>query len=233
MEGVLRRLLPPKLAGYQRQVHRACLDAAVGAGVVAGCRVEVSSPHPLNLPRGVESVPQRGRGFGGRLLAAWREAKRPDAPLLLVGADVPGLRATHLRQALARLRGDQRRVVLGPSPDGGCYLIAARQPIDHILGQVPWCRRDTLTKLRATLIADGFEVELLEPLADLDRPSDLDRLIDSAARTWSRGWSALLGQLRTLLAALRAPAVPSLLGRPRPALVPVRVSRGPPRLSRR
>ncbi len=124
-------------------------------------------------------------------------------------------------------------MVLGPSPDGGCYLIAATQPIDHLLGQVPWCCRDTLAKLRAALIADGFEVDLLEPLADLDQPSDLDRLLSTAAAALSRRWWALLDRLRDLLAALRAPAVPSLLGCPRPAIVPVRVGRGPPRLSRR
>jgi CTP:molybdopterin cytidylyltransferase MocA len=200
----------------------------VSAGHDAGCRVEVSSPQPLTLPSGVVRTPQQGQGFGPRLVSAVRQAARRDGPLLLVGGDVPELRASHLHQALACLRGTPRRVVLGPSPDGGFYLLAASRPIDHLLEAVPWCRPDTLVQLTRLLTEAGFEVELLEPLADLDRPVDLGRFLRGAAARLSHRWRALLDQLREQLAALAAPVAPSRLGRPRPATVPVRTGRAPP-----
>jgi CTP:molybdopterin cytidylyltransferase MocA len=234
VESERRHLLPGQLRGVEQRLHRACLDSVVGAGYEAGCRVEVSSPQPLTLPPGVVRSPQQGHDFGGRLVSAVRQAARHDGPLLLVGGDVPELRARHLTQALERLRGNPRRVVLGPSPDGGFYLLAAASPIDHLLESVPWCRTDTLVHLTRRLAEAGFEVELLEPLADLDRPVDLGRLLRGSTAHLSRRWRALLDQLREQLAALAAPVAPSRLGRPRPATVPVRTGRAPPlRPSRR
>lgn len=228
-ESARRRLLPAGARRLEVQLHQACLDGAVAAGRRCGLAVEVSSPAPLRLPPGVRRVEQRGEGFGERLADAVRGALRRGAgPLLVVGTDVPGLTAGHLRQALERLAADPRRVVLGPSPDGGLYLLAASRPVDHLLASLPWCRPDTLAHLEAALAGAGFTVERLEPLADLDRPADLERWLAGRPGLRRSHWRRFLATLLELLAAWRRPLIPRRLGRLRLALLPVRSGRAPP-----
>lgn len=228
-ESARRHLLPRQLADWELALHRRCLEEALAAGRDSGCRLEVSSPAPLPLPPGARRSPQRGADFGQRLVTALRDAgRRATGPLVLVGTDSPGLTAGHLRDALARLAGDRQRVVLGPSPDGGFYLLATTQPrrIEPVLARITWCRGDTLAQLTGELEAAGFEIELLAPLADLDRPADLAHWL--AERRPAAGWRQLKRRLRQLLAALRRPAAPPRLGVLRPARAPVRRGRAPP-----
>jgi hypothetical protein len=224
-ESARRALLPEGLRGMEVDLRQGCLAAALEAGRACGCRLEVCSPSPLPLPAGVQHVPQAGAGFGSRLaLAVAGALERGAAPLLVVGTDVPGLAARHLEEALALLGEDPDRVVLGPSPDGGLYLIAASRPIPG-LDAVRWCRRGTLREVVRILRAAGRSVLLLEPLSDLDRPADLEAWL-AAARP-ARG-PDLVGRLRRALAQRRRPAAPAHLGALRPACSRASSGRSPP-----
>ncbi len=173
-ESARRSLVPPALQGMEVGLRQACFDAALAAGRACGWRVKVCSPEPGRLPAGVEHLPQAAGDFGARLEGACAAARgRRRGPLVVVGTDVPGLGDRHLREALALLAADPRRVVLGPSPDGGVYLLASAAPLPP-LDAVRWCRPTTLADLSRVLADAGREVVLLEPLADLDRPADLD-----------------------------------------------------------
>jgi hypothetical protein len=185
----------------------------------------VAAPPDAALPADVRRLAQSGSDFGERLAAAIAAAVGA-SPLLVVGSDVPGLTAEPLRQALAELAADPRRVVLGPSPDGGLYLLAAAAPLPDLTA-VPWRRSDTLNELSARLVASGREVVLLAPLPDLDRRTDLDRLLASSAAL-PHPWRTFLRRLREALAFLTRPLVPSRLDRPRLAAVLVRAGRAPP-----
>lgn len=232
-----RPLLPEALRGEERAFRRACLDAALEAGAEAGCRLELSSPS--RLPGVARSAvtwrPQTGEGFGARLAGALDDCfeRRAEAtgPVVLVGTDVPGLGADHVTRALAALEDDPDRVVLGPSPDGGFYLLATGRPIDGLAEAVRWCSAATLVTLRATLESAGRPVTLLAPLADLDAPGDLERWIKTARRqpgapSRLRAWAAHLGRVLDGLKKLLPRLVPSLAPTAEPVVVPVR---GPPR----
>jgi 2-phospho-L-lactate guanylyltransferase (CobY/MobA/RfbA family) len=176
-ESARRSLLPRALQGMEIGLRQACFEAAVEAGRACGCRVAVCSPERGWLPEGVEHLPQASGDFGDRLERACAKARgRRRGPLLVVGTDVPGLADRHLRAALTLLGNDRHRVVLGPGLDGGVYLLASLAPLPP-LSAVRWCRSSTLADLSRVLTAAGCEVALLEPLADLDRPADLERLI--------------------------------------------------------
>lgn len=224
-ERLRRPLLPAAHGAAELELRRSLLERTLAAGRRVGCRLRVSSPRPLPLPSGVRRVTQQGRGFGERLERACAAAAPAGGPLLVVGTDVPGLTDEHLRRALQALRDEPRAVVLGPSPDGGFYLLATARPIPGLARLTRWCRRDTLALLRRALRAAGRPVVLLAPLADLDRRSDLESWL---ARRPRRFAAALLRRLAALLAALRRAAAPVLL--PRPAPVPVRplAPRAPP-----
>ena len=230
-ERLRRRLLPARAGGLERQLYRRCLEEAVEAGRAAGCRVAVASPVPLELDGPVVALPQRGDGFGERLRRAVAAAGLHAGPLVVVGTDAPGLTADAITDALDGLRDDPNRVVVGPSPDGGFYLLAAARPLDEVLAQVAWCRRKTLRTLLSALARAGRPVTLIAPLADLDRRADLERLIarGGADKRAPELWQALLRRLRHLLAELRQWAAPLAVRALRPAVVPVVPARGPPR----
>jgi hypothetical protein len=230
-----RRLLPARLRTLEVGVHEACLEAALDAGRACGCRLEVCSPAPLDLPADVRYAAQTGSGFGPRLERALGEAfGRSEGPVLAVGTDVPGLSGRHLACALESLAADPDRVVLGPSPDGGFYLLAASRPIDCLgtggLGTaVRWCRPDTLRALVRALRAAGRPVTLLDPLEDLDRPADLERWLADRSRHALRevGWRALVSLLRRALAAARRP-LPAVASGVRPTFAAAVAGRSPP-----
>lgn len=200
-----RQLLPPRWGDVEQRLHQACLDEALVAGREAGCRLRVSSPDSLELPADVERAPQSGLGFGDRLRTAMTTALEEGGPVVLVGSDVPGMSAGHVSRTLELLQEDPDRVVLGPSPDGGFYLLAAARSLDEALRQVAWCCQGTLASLRRALQRAGRPVVLLAPLADLDRRADLERWLAVAGRAPSIVWHALRRLLGQLLAVLRRP----------------------------
>ena len=223
-ESARRALLPETLKGLELGVRRGCLEAALTAGRECGCHLEVCSPSPLVLPPGVCNVPQTGSDFGSRLEQAVLDAfERGTGPLLVVGTDVPELAAGHLARALTLLQDDPDRVVLGPSPDGGFYLLASSRPIPGLATAARWCRRDTLRSLLRTLRALGRSVTLLDPLEDLDRPADLDRWL---ARADDR-WRALVGLLQETLSVMRRP-LDAPAARPLPVFATHLSGRSPP-----
>ena len=227
-ESARRRLLPGRLRGAEAGLRQGFLGAALEAGRACGCRIEVCSPSPLPLRNGVEHIPQAGSDFGSRLEGAVRNAfARGAGSLLIVGTDVPGLAGRHLDRALALLSEDPDRVVLGPSPDGGLYLLGLRRPVEGLGTASRWCRRDTLRGLLRTLRAAGRPVVLLEPLADLDRPADLDRWLAARPGADPR-WRGLARELHRLLAALRLSFLPLPAGRARPAFADAAPGRAPP-----
>jgi hypothetical protein len=198
-----RRLLPMRWHSLEERLHRACLESALAAGREAGCRLRVCSPEDFHPPAGVEHRPQAEGGFGERLRLALAQAfDAAQGPVAVVGSDVPGLTARPLRRAFRLLAEDSDRVVIGPSPDGGFYLLASARPLDGALGEVRWCCGQTLESLRLALARRGREVVLLEPLQDLDHRPALELWLAAGGPP---RLADLLRVLHGVLAALRRP----------------------------
>lgn len=121
----------------------------------------------------VKTVPQ-GRGDLGVRVSRALERGMP-ASVLVVGSDVPDLRARHVWTAFQKLR--RARWVLGPSPDGGYWEIgrrgeSRRSGLNGLAG-VRWSSRHALEDTLARLGASGGEVALAATLADVDTAADL------------------------------------------------------------
>jgi 2-phospho-L-lactate guanylyltransferase (CobY/MobA/RfbA family) len=114
------------------------------------------------------TLPQRGDGFAERLANAFAAAReRGYEQIVAVPTDVPRLGARQLAEAFRRLVATA--VVLGPSPDGGAYLIGCRADPAPLLAGVRWRTAHAFADLSAN--ADGPAV--LDPLEDVDRRADL------------------------------------------------------------
>jgi uncharacterized protein len=218
-------LLPAGLHGEETRLRRACLESVLSAGREAGCRVEVSSPAAPDLAIADAWSPQEGATFGERFAGAIRSAFARGGPVVAVGADIPGLAARHI--ALAADRARDGAVVVGPSPDGGFYLLASSGPLDDVLGAVRWFGGETRRSLLAALHAAGRPVVLLEPLADLDTPADLERWV-AAGSVPVAELAARRGALRRVLSLRRRPLHVERETLPRRPLAAPRRGRAPP-----
>lgn len=120
------------------------------------------------LPRGHFRVPQ-GRGDLGRRLQHVIDGV-PRGPVVVIGSDVPSVCKTRIARAFALLQGHQ--AVIGPSPDGGYWLIGLRRrpcrlaPFARVRWSSEHARADTLAGLR------GRDVALTDEMADIDEVSD-------------------------------------------------------------
>lgn len=193
----------PREEERAKRIPRSRLLFAWARGRIA--RIARSAGVPLVAPR-----TQRGATFGERLLHAIDDARSSGyRRIVIVPTDVPQLAARDVARAFALL--EQHELVVGPSFDGGVYLIAISGDPRTSLGDVRW--------LTPHVLEDLGGAARLRPLADVDRREDLVTI-----RRLARGELARI--LDTLLTTGRIalPATPRGTSRDLPALPP----RAPP-----
>ncbi|MAS43716.1 MAG: hypothetical protein CML46_03975 [Rhodobacteraceae bacterium] len=125
------------------------------------------------LPGGAARQAQGGGDLGARMARALFGA--PPGPVLVIGADIPGVTPAVIARAFAALgRAD---AVFGPAEDGGFWLVglgaARRAPRDLFRG-ARWSSADALGDVLGNL--SGVRVGFADRLADVDEPEDLRRL---------------------------------------------------------
>ncbi len=117
-------------------------------------------------PRG--DLPQRGAGFAERLANAFADARALGyREIVAVPTDVPRLGRRQLVEAFRRLA--EVEAVLGPSPDGGVYLIGCRNDPSDLFSGVRWRTSQTF----ADLASNAGNPMVLDPLEDVDRWADV------------------------------------------------------------
>ncbi|MDE0522262.1 MAG: DUF2064 domain-containing protein [Boseongicola sp.] len=119
---------------------------------------------PADLPR----VPQGTGNLGQRMT---RALSATPGPTLLIGSDIPGIRRRHIVAGFSAL--GRARTVIGPSCDGGFWLIGLhhpqRPPKDLFRG-TRWSHQGTLADALHTL---PRPIAMVDTLADVDTASDL------------------------------------------------------------
>ena len=155
---------------------------------VPGSRVYVAyHPHPQSAePRWLLDTSQggwfnqEGEELGERLQRATaRVFAASPHPLVVIGSDLPGLTPTLLEKAFGLLRAAP--VVLGPSADGGYYLIGLRQPQEALFQEIRWSEPTVLDQTLDRVRALHLDYKLLPRRADLDTSEDFQRLRNDPA----------------------------------------------------
>jgi rSAM/selenodomain-associated transferase 1 len=122
-------------------------------------------------------LPQRGADLGARMENLCVDLSQlGHRNIVLIGSDLPGLPMNFVRDAFQRLARDRARVVLGPSRDGGYYLIGMNQPTPALFANMTWSHERVLADTKARLDAFGLPYSLLPEWFDIDRAGDLERL---------------------------------------------------------
>lgn len=98
-----------------------------------------------------------------------------------IGADSPGLPPIYLDLAQDLLASHD--AVLGPSRDGGFYLVGVRNVTPGLLSGIEWSQRTTFQQTLSRLQQQGLSVALIPEWFDVDTAEDLSYL----QRLLSRG----------------------------------------------
>jgi rSAM/selenodomain-associated transferase 1 len=118
--------------------------------------------------------PQQGAELGERLLYAFRWCSQQGFQrTILIGSDTPHISRDIIDTAQHAL--NEVDIVLGPSDDGGYYLIGMRTPHDVFSG-IPMSTSEVTERTIAAAHRLGLTVRQLETLLDVDEFSDLQRL---------------------------------------------------------
>lgn len=94
----------------------------------------------------------------------------PPGPVAIIGSDVPGIRAHHIRAAFAALGAHD--AVLGPAPDGGYWLVGLRRrpTVPRAFRGVRWSGPHALDDTEMSL--RGKRIARVATLADVDEAAD-------------------------------------------------------------
>ena len=178
--------------------------ATAACGIAVYTPVGAESAYKDILPTHFSLLPQRGEGFGERLYFAVEDLFNCGfGSVCLIDSDSPTVPAGNFAEAVELLSTTEDRVVLGPSDDGGYYLIGVKKPHRHLFEQIDWSTERVLnqTMQRATEI--GTEVKLLPTGYDVDDRAGLRRLCnellgeqgdDSVAATTRKFLAGLVAQ---------------------------------------
>jgi hypothetical protein len=95
----------------------------------------------------------------------------PPGPVLIIGSDIPGIRACHIRAAFRALGGSD--AVLGPCPDGGYWLVGLKRllRVPRAFGKVRWSSEHALADTERNLA--GLRLARAAVLDDVDEAGDL------------------------------------------------------------
>lgn len=93
--------------------------------------------------------------------------------VITIGNDSPSLKVSHLKTALKGLQLGNS--VIGPSLDGGFYLLAITRKafLEDGFLRISWNSSAVFGQMLSQLRIAQQEVQILKPLVDLDTPSDI------------------------------------------------------------
>ena len=198
---VKTRLIGRLTAQQAAELHQAMITdtAAMAATLPLAAQRRIlfsEAPAPMALPKSIEVGRQTEGDLGARLVAAIEGAFAEGAEKAIVlGSDSPHLPPARILEAVAAL--DTADLVLGPTDDGGYYLVGCRAGrfSPAVFVGVEWGSARVFQQTCAAAATAGLAVASLAPWYDLDEWKDLMRFArEAAAAPCTR---ALLDALRS------------------------------------
>ena len=187
---VKTRLTPPltaeEAAGlnicFLQDVAESIADATT---ISSSCGVGVYTPRGEEaayaniLPRNFFLIPQRGDGFGERLISALEDLLAVGfESVCLINSDSPTAPGSVFAEAAKELAKPGDRMVIGPSDDGGYYLIGLKKPHPRLFEDIDWSTERVLDQTLQRAAERGIAVHQLPNAFDVDDQTTLQRLCD-------------------------------------------------------
>lgn len=187
---VKTRLLPDLSPEQASQIYRAFVQDTLsstsglkGVGRILACDPTRRDPFFKGLASRFELIliDQCGKDLGARMRNALADAFRLGFDrAVIIGMDLPTLPTDYIREAFRQLKKSPKgpSLVLGPSADGGYYLIGCTPPVPPIFDKIAWGTDRVLTetlariadnKLTAVLLPFWYDIDTLQALRFLSQ----------------------------------------------------------------
>ena len=149
-----------------------------------------------------ELEPQSDGDLGNKLNRFFSRALRrqtvgasepPNRKVVVIGSDCPRLNHARVEQAFEAL--DRQKVVVGPSCDGGYYLIGMRNQVLDIFQGISWSTPQVLAETIRRLEKMSVGFELLPEMSDVDEIEDLQALMRELSEETDQADRELLERL--------------------------------------
>ena len=178
------RLVPPLSHEAAAELYECfLLDALDLARSIAGATplVAVSPPESAEYFRAAAAdlaqIPQIGASLDERLERVLTQCvERGFDQVVALGSDSPTLPAGFVAEAFSRLDDETVDVVLGPTDDGGYYLIGWKERHPQLVRGVEMSTSRVLCDTLARAAAAEICVSQVAGWYDVDEPADLERL---------------------------------------------------------
>jgi len=146
-------------------------------GVAVYTPVGAEDAYAEILPREFELMPQRGDTFGERLTYAMQDLFAVGfESVCLINSDSPTAPQRAFSEAAQALSRPGERVVLGPSEDGGYYLIGLKKLQERLFSDIDWSTDKVLQQTLARAAEINLDVHQLQTWYDVDDRVTLRRL---------------------------------------------------------
>ncbi len=183
---VKTRLTPPLTAEeaaalnicFLRDTAAAIGGAGEGArGIACYTPVGAEAAYHGIFPADFRLIAQRGRDLSARLIFATQDLLDVGfASVCLIGSDSPTVPASTFTEVVKILSGPNDCVVLGPSHDGGYYLIGLKAIHRRMFEEIDWSTGSVLEQTLERAAELGLPVHLLPSAYDVDDRVTLRRL---------------------------------------------------------
>jgi len=178
------RLVPPLTMEQAASLYEAMLLDIVDRLVARGdCDIAIAIDSAESAAwfdaaaPGIQHVVQRGVALGDRLDAVLMQCLDLGCDAAVaISSDSPDLPSAHVDAALALLVDDATDIVLGPTEDGGYYLIGWKQRWAPVVTEVTMSTPEVLADTLAIAEGLGARVALAPTWYDVDDADDLARL---------------------------------------------------------
>ena len=141
----------------------------------ADCFVGISPSNISGFFDGIEDSDtrlfiQQGKDLGDKMRQAFVDRFSDGyKKVVIIGSDSPSLPVSYINQAL----NSDKDLMLGPSTDGGYYLIAMTGKVSEVFDGITWGTEQVLDETLNRVKKAGVSLELLPVWYDVDFPEDL------------------------------------------------------------
>jgi len=141
----------------------------------ADCFVGISPSNLSGFFNGIEDSDtrlfiQQGKDLGDKMRQAFVDRFSDGyKKVVIIGSDSPSLPVSYINQAL----NSDKDLMLGPSTDGGYYLIAMTGKVSEVFDGIAWGTEQVLDETLNRVKKAGVSLELLPVWYDVDLPQDL------------------------------------------------------------
>jgi rSAM/selenodomain-associated transferase 1 len=131
------------------------------------------------LPDGFLLLSQRGDSLASRLTHAVDDLFSAGfRTVCLIGADSPTVPATVLKEAIRVIGNSEHQIVLGPSQDGGYYLIGLNSRYPELFEGIAWSTNMVVRQTTQRANSVRLSIYSLPTHYDIDNANDLAKLCD-------------------------------------------------------